>query len=128
MLELFFLIYLGYKNHNRAKAYGLNGMLWAALTTVAFIVAYVIGMFFIVFFFLRNKFAIDANANTEQLQELAKNLTQEFVANPLYLFTVYFFGVGGYLFVRFLIDQKGDKNDVKPIHWMDKLNNNSHES
>ncbi len=127
MPELFLLFYLGYKNNVRAKTKGLNGMIWAFFTGLSFLAGYLLGMIFIFMIVLRNKISIPADATRGQYEGIAHQMTQEFVANPLLLFTLYFFGFGGYLLVRYLIDQKPGKNDG-PVHWMDKLNNESHQN
>jgi predicted Co/Zn/Cd cation transporter (cation efflux family) len=108
----------------RARLKGQNGLLWAIITGCAFLAAYFIGIIFIVMFALKNKININPDSSKQQYQDAAKQLTQEFINNPLLLFTVYFFGIGGYLLIRFIIDHKHDKN-AKEIHWMDKLNNDS---
>ena len=127
MFEIFFLIYLGYRNSIRAKTKGLNGLVWAVYTGLSYMTAYVIGMTFVYMVALRSKIVIPADPTKAQYQDVAHQLTQEFVANPLLLFTVYFFGIGGFLLIRFVIDQKPGKPDG-PIHWMDKLNNESQQN
>ena len=127
MLEIFFLGYLGFRNHARAKAKGLNGMAWAAYTAIAYLSAYFIGMMFVFLFALKNKIVMPNVGNKAQYEEVAHQITQEFIANPLLLFSVYFFAFGGYLLVRYLIDQKPGKPEG-PVHWMDKLNNESQQN
>jgi hypothetical protein len=124
MLELFFLILLGYRNMNRAKAKGLHGLTWAIYTGIAYLSAYFIGIFVVFASALRGKLNLPADGNKDQYKEAAHQLTQEFISNPLLLFTVYMCAFGGYLLVRYLIDQKPGKPE-EPLHWMDKLNNDN---
>ena len=121
MLELFFLIYLGYKNSQRAKLKGANPVTWAIFTGISWLISYFFGMAIVAFFFLKNKI----NFNSENLQpnDISGQLIQEFKNNPFLLFVVYFFGYGGYLIVRYTIDQRPDKDTN--VHWMDKLNNDN---
>jgi hypothetical protein len=124
MLELFFLILYGYLNNSRAKAKGLSGVTWAIYTAISFLIAYFMGVFVAVSAAIHGRFDLMANANRSEIQGTVHQVTEEFKSNPLLIFTIYLFGLGGYLLVRFLIDRKPGKPQ-EPLHWMDKLNNDN---
>ena len=124
MLELFLLFYLGYRNSIKAKAKGLNGLAWAFATGFSFLLSYFLGVVIVLVFFLKNKINLETASGNAQYNDIATQLTDEFKSNPVLLLTIYGFGFGGYLFVRYVLDQKPGK-DSGNVHWMDKLNNNS---
>jgi hypothetical protein len=62
-----------------------------------------------------------ANGNFDAVsKQFNAQVNQALMANPLRELTVFLFGLGGYLFVRYLIDRKPDKKEPE-IHWMDKM-------
>lgn len=125
MFQLFLLIYLAYRNGVRAKLKGLNNWLWGIVTAITFLSTFTIGFMIVVFNFCADYIDIDSFASpdpkvrsavTMQLVELINN-------NPLHVFTIELFGIGGYLLIRYILEKKPDKKEPE-IHWMDKLGEN----
>ena len=125
MFELILSFYFAYKNSVRAKAKGLNAFLWAAVTMVSFFVAFSIGCMVVVYGFF-NK-VVDLSLLSSDDPEVRMAITKQFVelfsANPLHIITIDVFAIGGYLLIRFLLERKPEKKEVK-VHWMDKLGEN----
>jgi len=125
MFELLLLCFLGYKNSERAKLKGQNGLLWGVLTGVSFFIAMTIGMMVVVMFLCRDSVDMSLLSNPQAnrdavSQQFAQQVMQALATNPLRQFTILMFGWGGYLFVRYLIERKPDKKKPE-IHWMDKM-------
>jgi hypothetical protein len=114
-LGIFLLIYLGYSNSVRAKLKGQNGILWAFLTIISYIVFEGIGLFVVISFFCKD--AIDMNMLAHATKENMDAVSRQFnvqvmralAENPLRQATVLAFGFGGYLLIRFILEQKPDK-------------------
>lgn|GEM_PF-876237 len=125
--NLIMIAFFAFRNANRATQKEKNPILWALLTVVSFFVAALIGMFVVVFGFCGdiinyNKFATitDIKARDAYMQGVSEQLVQDFNANPLHPFTILFFGIGGYLFIRYMLDRIPDKKKPE-VHWMDKV-------
>jgi len=119
------LLFLGYRNGARAKLKGQNPVLWGVLTVVAYIVAYVIGFAVVIMVFCRD--AVDLNAlaapgaNIDAVQkQFQQQVIQAFQANTLRPLTVFMISLGGYLFIRYLLERKPNKKEPE-VHWMDKM-------
>ncbi len=125
MFELILSFYLAYKNSLKAKSKGLNGWFWAIMTFVSFMFTFSIGCVVVVFGMLGKNVDIEQLSSTDPDVRLAvtKQLVELFNANPLHVITIDLFAIGGYLFVRYLLEKKPEKNDVE-VHWMDKLGKN----
>ena len=122
---LFLLFYLGYRNSVRAKQKGQNGILWAVITIVSYIITEAVGLFIVIMFFCRDVVDLNILTRTNSNFDAASKLFNQQVEkalmdNPLRELTVVLFGIGGFLFVRYLIDRKPDKKEPE-VHWMDKM-------
>lgn len=100
---------------------GLNSTVWAAATVVAYFTAMLVGCIVVC---ISCAGSIDMNlmsspdpavkeAVRQQLQDLLDN-------NWLHMFTIEFFALGGYLFIRYILEKKPNKK-APEVHWMDKL-------
>jgi hypothetical protein len=125
ILGIILLVFLGYSNSVRAKQKGLNGILWAFITIASYIIAQGIGLFIVISCFCQD--AVDMSIfskNINNFHEVSKQFNQQvetaLLANPLREITVFLFGLGGFLLIRFILDRKPDKK-TPDAHWMDKL-------
>lgn len=125
MFEIFLLVYLAFRNSVRAKAKGLNNWVWAGVTVVSFLTSLFIGCFIVVFNFCADKVNLDQLTSTDPLVRAAgsKELIDVLNANPLHVFTIELFGIGGYLLIRYILDNKPDKKQPE-VHWTDRLGEN----
>ena len=119
------LFFLGYSNSVKAKQKGQNGILWAFLTVVSYIITQAIGLFIVISWFCRD--VVDMNIFTHTQgnfhaasEQFNQQVTTALIDNPLRGLTVFLFGMGGYLLVRYILDSKPDKKEQE-IHWMDKM-------
>ena len=125
MFELVLIVYFGYDNFVRAKQKGQKPLMWVLLTIVAFFITEMMGAFFVLLFFLRNKVNFSLVSTDLQYKNQAVDIIgQEFKNNPMLMVCIYLFGVSGYLLIRYILEQKNEKKNQN-VHWMDKLNNNS---
>ena len=122
MFDLILLTYLAYRNNVLAKQKEQNGLAWAFYTVVAYIVGLILGMFVVLVYFCKDVFninqlsALDAKSRAVAIQQIQ----QYFYDHPLDIITYELFAVGGYLFVRYLLDRKPGKKEPE-VHWMDKM-------
>jgi hypothetical protein len=124
IFSLLLLLFLSYRNSIKAKQKALNGLVWGIITFVSVFFAELIGAAIVIFYFCRNVINIDKMATDPSYKETAmRQLTQEFIKNPLDPITVILFGIGGYLIVRYIIEKKPGKKDTES-HWSDKLGEN----
>jgi len=125
MFEIILLTYLTFRNSMRAKLKGLNPVLWGGLTVIAFLSALFIGFAIVVFGFCAD--IVDINALSSKDPEVRTAITQQIVEvvnnNPLHILTIELFAIGGYLLIRYLLDNKPDKKTPE-IHWTDRLGEN----
>ena len=121
-MEIILLIYFCFRIVIKAKMKSLNPIVWSIYTIIAFLSAEFIGIIVVLVYFLKNKINISEympadDAGSEEVRELsielADKLKHEFTQNPLLIVTIYFFGVGGYLLIRYLIDRKPIKDANK---------------
>ena len=128
MFDLILLGYLSYKNGMRAKRKGQNAVAWGVASAAAYIILMMVGLFVVVLGFCKNAINLDqmSSLDAKVRQAAAQQLMQVFAANPLHLFTVEAFGVGGYLLIRYILDKRPDKNEPE-MHWMDKIGGNEAE-
>lgn len=114
MIDLLFLvlvIFFSLSNGHRAMLKGYNRWVWSLFTLIGFIIGEIIGCFIVIFYLCRDvidvkRFSTDATYNDTAVQILKDEFTQ----NPIRLVTIYMFGVGGYLAVRFIADRLPIKN------------------
>lgn len=124
VVEYFLLFYVSYKNSARAKLKGQNGILWAIITCIAFILIQAVGSAFVLIFYLKDRINFNLMATDMKYKDEVKiQLLQEFSNNPWLSACFYGFGFGGYLVVRYILDQKNNKN-IEKVHWTDRINNN----
>lgn len=123
-LDVILMIYLSYRNSVRARVKGLNGWLWAGVTTLSFNFALLLGTGIVVFNFCADRVNMDLlgspdpKVRTAVTMQLAKIVSH----NPLHVTTIWLFGIGGYLAIRYMLERKPNLRKQE-IHWMDKLNN-----
>ena len=125
IVGILILCLLGYRNSAKAKLKGQNGLLWGVVTVISYIIAEGIGLYIVIALFCRDVVDMSilskANGNFDAVsKQFNAQVNQALMANPLRELTVFLFGLGGYLFVRYLIDRKPDKKEPE-IHWMDKM-------
>lgn len=125
MFEIILLAYLTFRNSMRAKLKGLNPILWGFLTVVSFLSALFIGCLVVVLAFCAD--VIDVNSLSSKDPEVraavSKQLVDTLNANPLHVLTIELFAIGGYLLIRYILDNKPDKKTPE-IHWSDRLGEN----
>lgn len=120
--EIILLAYLAYRNSVRAKLKGKNPVLWAIVTVVAYFTTLMIGGFVVIFNFckdivdLKQLSSLDVAAREAASQQLVRALA----GNPLHVLTIELFGIGGFLFVRYILDRNPDKKEPE-VHWMDRM-------
>ena len=122
---IFFLVVLGYRNSVKAKQKGQNGVLWGVITVISYIIFEAVGLYVVIALFCRDVVDLGmlsrASGNFDAVsKQFNEQVASALMANPLREFTVILFGLGGYLFVRYLISRKPDKKEPE-IHWMDKM-------
>jgi len=121
-----FICFLGYTNSVKAKQKGKNGILWAFLTIISYIILEGIGLYFVILVFCQGQVDIGAlmhatPANSAALtQRFEDQVTAAFTANPMRDMLVLLFGLGGFLLIRYILDRTPDKKQPE-IHWMDKM-------
>ena len=125
MFDLLLLGYLSYKNGVRAKRKGQNAVAWGLASAAAYIFFMMVGLMIVVFNFCKGAINIDQMSSTDAnvRQAAAQQLLQVFAANPLHLFTVEIFGIGGYLLIRYILDKRPDKQ-APETNWMDRMGSN----
>ena len=125
IIGILVLIGLGYSNSTRAKLKGKNGLLWAFITIISYILAQAVGLYVVVSFFCRDIVDMSVfSGKINDIQAASKQFNEQLetalLANPLRELTVLLFGLGGFLLVRYIIDSKPDKKEPE-VHWMDKM-------
>ncbi len=118
------LLFLGYRNGTRAKLKGQSPVLWGVLTAVAYIFAYAFGLVLVILVFCRDVVDLNAlaapGAGVEAQKLFQQQVLQAFQANALRPLTVFIISLGGYLFIRYLLERKPNKKEPE-VHWMDKI-------
>jgi len=121
-MGIFLAIYFAYRNNVRAKGVGQSGPLWAFITVILFLFAEMIGFAIVVFGFC--KWHVDMAAYMKNPQQYMTVVASqwEFLFKDSFVrsLTPDLFGIGGYLFVRYLLERKAVKPEQKKIDWMDK--------
>lgn len=124
LIEIAFIGYLAYRNSSRAKMKGLNSTLWGAVTILAYGTAMLMGCLVVCIACAQNIDMSMMSSTDPAVQAAARQQLQEMLnGNWLHLFTIEFFALGGYLFIRYILDKKPNKKQPE-IHWMDKLGEN----
>jgi len=114
--------YLSYRNGLRARLKGQNPFMWGIITFAAFLAMMVLGMLIVIVYFCRDVINLNQLSSTDpkSIAATQQQIMQVFDANPLHYITVVLFGVGGYLFVRYILDRKPNKKEPE-VHWMDRM-------
>ena len=122
MFDLVIIGYLSYRNGIRAKGKDQNPLLWGLITFVAYIVTMMIGIMVVLLNFCKDVINLPqfSSLDNKAREAASQRLMQSFQAHPLHMVTIELFGVGGYLLVRYILDQKPDKKEPE-VHWMDKM-------
>jgi hypothetical protein len=115
MFGTLLLIYLSARNGNRARRKGLKPILWAGVTVLSFFATMVIGVYVVIFGFCADKVNVAQMSSPDAKVRAAvtAQLAQIFENDPLHMITVLLFGLGGYLFVRYLLENRPDKKEPK---------------
>lgn len=126
MFEIILLAYFSYRNNVRARAKGLNGVLWGILTAFSFITMLFIGSMVVIFGFYGDMINMDMLASTDPKvrADVSAQLVDMLGHNELHMLTIEVFGIGGYLLIRYILEKKPAKKNPQ-IHWMDKLEENN---
>lgn len=95
MFELLLAVFCSYRNAQLAKRKGQNTVVWVLITMFAFFISYFIGSIVMVSVFYRG--ALTSEALMSFLME-----------RPLIVVTIMFFGLGGYLLVRYILEKMPD--------------------
>ena len=111
IILLFFIIALCYNNAERAKRKGLNPLAYGVLTGVLFFAFEVLGVFLVIALFSPDLLKIPVTAANDPAfkQAFTEKLTQFFEGNYLRELTIELFAIGGYLLVRYIIEQRPEK-------------------
>ena len=122
MFELALIAYLSYRNGLRAKLKGKSAVSWGLATVGAYLVCMIIGLYIVIFAFCKDEINIDQISSLDRnVQKAAvQQVIDSFARNPIHLITVEFFGIGGYLLIRYLLDRTPNKKGPE-VHWMDKM-------
>ena len=125
IVGIFVLFFLAYRNSVRAKLKGQNGLLWGVVTAVSYLLSEIIGLYVVISLFCRDAVDMSILAKSkgnfdEASKQFNLQVSKALMENPLREITVFLFGLGGYLLVRYLIERKPDKKEPE-IHWMDKM-------
>ncbi|HEY9177656.1 MAG TPA: hypothetical protein VIN07_08205 [Flavipsychrobacter sp.] len=92
MFELLLSIFCAYRNGQLAKQKGQNTVVWGIITVVAFFVTYSIGGGILV--------AIMYNGPMQP-----EAISEYILARPVLGITLMFFGLGGYLLTRYILER-----------------------
>ena len=128
IFSILLLCVLGYSNSTKAKQKGQKGLLWGVLTIVSYIIFQAVGLYIVIALFCRDvvdmSILAKASGNFDAVsKQFNDQVTKALMDNPLREATVFLFGLGGYLFIRFLLDRKPNKKEPE-VHWMDKMGEN----
>ena len=108
---ILFIVFLAFRNATRARLKGKSAALYGFLTVMFYFLFYFIGAV-VVLLMCRNQinFALANDPNNRHLLE--QQVTDAVSNNMLRPLTVQLFGIGGYLLVRYIIDQIPPKSDA----------------
>ncbi len=125
MFEIILLAYLAFRNSVRAKLKGLNSLFWAVMTVISFLFTLFVGCLIVVFNFCADAVNLEQLSSTDpNIRAVAsKQLVEVLNSNPLHVFTIELFGIGGYLLIRYILERKPNKNQHE-VHWTDRLGEN----
>jgi predicted tellurium resistance membrane protein TerC len=96
-MDLLILIYFIYSNCKLAKQQGKNALTWGLFTVLAFFVGFIMGMAIIMNFFYNG--SLDPNVFPVAFKKFMYD-------NPTRLLLASALGIGGALFVRFILDRQ----------------------
>ena len=114
IILLFFILALCYNNGELARRKGVQPIGYAILTGVLFFVFIILGVFFVIGMFGPDLLNVPPTAANDPVfkQMYAQRLARFFDENYLRELSVELIALGGYLLVRFIIEQKpGKKQD-----------------
>lgn len=92
MFELLLCGFLSYRNAQLAKLKGQNTVVWVILTIVAYLIAYIIGAVLLVMMLFKGPWT-------------PEGMTAFLMEKPLLMITFMFFGIGGYLLIRSILER-----------------------
>lgn len=101
MFELLLSAFCAYSNAKLAMRKGQNTVIWAVITVVAFFMAYFVGSLVMILIFYKGSL-------TTEPTEMAKQMQAFLEERPMIVITIMFFGLGGYLLPRFLLERMKD--------------------
>jgi uncharacterized membrane protein len=108
IIFLLFFVALCYRNADRARKRGLNGLTYGAFTGFMLLVGMFVGIVVEILLFFQDLFVVQPqSANDPKYKQLVTDrLSDAFSRNPLHELTIQLFALGGYLLVRYIIEQK----------------------
>jgi DMSO reductase anchor subunit len=92
MFEFLLSIFCAYRNGQLAKQKGQNTVVWGLITIVAFFITYSIGGAILIAILYKGPLQPEA-------------ITEFILARPVLSITIMFFGLGGYLLTRYILEK-----------------------
>ncbi len=117
-----FITFLASRNGARAKLKMKSFGLYAFLTVISFIVGQIIGGLLVIFLFCRDLIHIPIVNTPAAMAQFQEEFNQAFEQNPFHSLTIELFGIGGYLLIRYIIEQFPEKTKTKMPLWPDNEN------
>ncbi len=95
MFELLLSIFCAYRNALVAKQKGQNTIVWGIITVVAFFITYSVGGAILIAILYKGPMQPEA-------------LSEYILSKPVLSITLMFFGLGGYLLTRYILEKMKD--------------------
>ena len=92
MFELLLSIFCAYRNALLAKQKGQNTIVWGIITVVAFFITYSVGGAILIAILYKGPMQPEA-------------LSEYILSKPVLSITLMFFGLGGYLLTRYILER-----------------------
>lgn len=97
MFDFLLSVFCAYRNAILAKRKGQNVVVWVIITIVAFFLAYSIGGGILMMVLYKGPLSPEA-------------LSEFILTRPVLGITILFFGLGGYLLTRYILERMPDKS------------------
>jgi|GEM_PF-1693002 len=110
-MELLVYIFCCYLNYSRAKLAHLSGAKWALFTFIAILITAVIGFTTVIVVLFSKDPNVQAMINEMSKTGDDSELQQYILKNVNFLnqLFVFFCGLGGYLFIRYILNKKVER-------------------
>lgn len=115
MLDPIFILilYFCFINGKRALRKGYNRWAWSIYSLISFFITELLGATIVIYYFCRGIIDLHRFGTDPTYSDTAiKILSQEFVNNPIRWVTIDLFGIGGFLFARYIIDKLPTKPNI----------------